>query len=59
MQYQVIVKKRKLEGFDDVYEEAVYLVAADKAEDAANSVVTQKKAKSRKEIKAVMYQDLY
>lgn len=59
MQYQVVVKKRKLEGFDDVYEEAIYIVYADKAEDAANSVVTQKKAKSRKEIKAVIYQDLY
>jgi hypothetical protein len=56
--YRVVVRTRKLNGFD-AYEEVEYSpVYAGSSEDAANSVVLQKKVK-KEQIVTVSYENMY
>lgn len=57
--YRVVVRIRKLEGFDNVFEEKEFTpVYAANAEDAATSVVVQKKVK-KEQILSVSSEQMY
>jgi hypothetical protein len=57
--YRVVVRVKKLNGYDNAYEETeFYPVYANSPEDAANSVCMQKKRK-KEDVVAVSYEEAY
>jgi hypothetical protein len=57
--YRVVARVKKLDGYDNAYEETeFYPVYAQTPEDAANSVVMEKKRK-KEDVISVSYEEAY
>jgi hypothetical protein len=56
--YEVVVRKRQIEGFKNVFEDVVYVTRSHNAEDAIETIIQTKKV-DRKDIRGVNYKPAY